>query len=1324
MPEDKDTLFGRLAVEREYVAQEQLDEAREAQERGAEAMGVRMPIAQILVSKGLLTKDQAQDLANAVAVQTGEASIVAGYQMIAKLGEGGMGAVYKARHVETGQYVALKILPPSLATEGLIKRFKREAEITARLDHEHIVGCVEFGQDPRRKCWFCALELIEGEDLGKLIKRKGRLDETEAVSITKQIASALEHAFTNGLVHRDVKPENIMVTPEGTAKLLDLGLARPARVEATRFTQSGMFVGSPYYASPEQAVGDRDIDIRSDVYSLGATLYHMVTGRPPFVGGAIPLILQKHLTEQIEWPAEVNPDLSNAVCEVIAKMMAKDQADRYQTLAELMDHLDRLAGGEELEIEEKALKSSSVKAPALPRAVRVGAGRGRRRRGKRGERAREDRRGASREAPEKASGWSALPTGAKVAIPVVAGLLAAAGLAIFLSGPKPDRPRPKPRTPKRRPQSTVKTPPPRARATEEPRPRRKPPATPVRKQGPGKKPPILPRPADVGWRTVCDGTSLDFIAEWSRKYWRVRDGAVVLDLSRAGGKEGLLSIPGTFRDVEVAMRFSLTRPPVVPHIGLGVRFIDEEDTEPEKQYKGVVWGGSLTAGEHELRVTARGDIVTATIDGKATEVRDEHSPREGRIQLVVIQTAESGFKIHSIRMREPAAVGPVGFTRGLVGHWTFDEGEGTTARDSSGKGNHGKIVGGAKCAKGKVGGALEFDGIDDFVDLPDGFADLTKGLTFAVWAKPVKTNGLWPRFIELADAGGRYNIVLARRDMSDDLRLEVYHGTLVRGRSHPNVTATGAIEQSTWQHFAATIDRTGLAALYKNGVEVARYHVGLPVKTNRTVNRVGRSCFDRDARYKGLMDDVRIYNRALLPEEIRLLAHPEDWPQVKAKKQKEELAALLSNFDSLIGKGDHAGARRYAESEAAKRANAHHAKTLKAAARVARELEARAKAIRQAVEGQLGKEVELRTTKGKLAGKVEDVTDEAIVLAIKEKTRGGGAVEMRMNVKWADLVAEQEDALAGRGGWKPAGADGHLARAVIALSRKDAAGARKALAAAGEHPLAAHYRAKVAARKPVVRTGRSAEPAPTLTLDLGRGVKMQFVYVKPGVFMMGGTENPKHSWQGVEKPKHEVAITRGFYIGKYEVTQAQYEAVMGANPSKWKEPNRPVEQVTWHKAAEFCRLATERTRRRFRLPTEAEWEFACRAGSTGRYCFGSDETGLGDYAWCRSNSGGQTHPVGRKKPNAWGLYDVHGNVWEWVADWYAADYYANSPRENPAGPDAGNRRPCRGGSSLDRNAWRSAFRALLPPSQRKHNHGFRAVVPSSASTTARFRRLR
>jgi formylglycine-generating enzyme required for sulfatase activity len=180
---------------------------------------------------------------------------------------------------------------------------------------------------------------------------------------------------------------------------------------------------------------------------------------------------------------------------------------------------------------------------------------------------------------------------------------------------------------------------------------------------------------------------------------------------------------------------------------------------------------------------------------------------------------------------------------------------------------------------------------------------------------------------------------------------------------------------------------------------------------------------------------------------------------------------------------------------------------------------------------------------------------------------------------------------------------------------------------------------------------------------------------------MGSPDSDKGRQVSDEKPQHRVRITKPFYLGKYLVTQEQWEAVMGNNPSHFKGPKNPVEQVSWDDCQQFLRQAQREVGVRggkFQLPTEAQWEYACRAGSTTRYCFGDDESGLGEYAWYDKNSGNKTHPVGEKKPNAWGLYDMHGNVWEWCQDWYDGGYYANSPTDDPTGP--GSNRVLRGGS--------------------------------------------
>jgi formylglycine-generating enzyme required for sulfatase activity len=198
-----------------------------------------------------------------------------------------------------------------------------------------------------------------------------------------------------------------------------------------------------------------------------------------------------------------------------------------------------------------------------------------------------------------------------------------------------------------------------------------------------------------------------------------------------------------------------------------------------------------------------------------------------------------------------------------------------------------------------------------------------------------------------------------------------------------------------------------------------------------------------------------------------------------------------------------------------------------------------------------------------------------------------------------------------------------------------------------------------------------------------------------------------------ERPAHEVTISKPYYLGKYEVTQGQYEQIMGNNPSQFKGRDLPVECVSWDDAQEFCKKVSEKTGQSVRLPTDAEWEHACRAGTKTLYCTGDTEADLDRAAWYGNNSNGTTHPVGQKVPNAWGAYDMHGNVWEWVQDFYAP--YKAEAATDPIGPSQGQYRVLRGGSWGDGpRRCRSAFRIGYPPDLRNF-FGFR-VVGSSPRT--------
>jgi len=232
-------------------------------------------------------------------------------------------------------------------------------------------------------------------------------------------------------------------------------------------------------------------------------------------------------------------------------------------------------------------------------------------------------------------------------------------------------------------------------------------------------------------------------------------------------------------------------------------------------------------------------------------------------------------------------------------------------------------------------------------------------------------------------------------------------------------------------------------------------------------------------------------------------------------------------------------------------------------------------------------------------------------------------------------------------------------------------------------------------------------PAYSETID---GVGIEMVRVPAGRFLMGSSAGGGTD----EHPQHEVTLST-FYMGKYEVTQLQWRSVMQLpkeriylkpNPSYFKGDNLPVEQVSWEEAVEFCERLSRKTERTYRLPTEAEWEYACRAGTTGPYA-----GDLKAMAWYSDNSDRRTHPVGSKQANSFGLYDMYGNVWEWCVDWYLAKYYSMSPKSDPRGPNSGSNRTRRGGSWQDSAPYlRSAHRDLKNTGFQGNNLGFRLVM--------------
>ncbi|MGP0564537.1 MULTISPECIES: formylglycine-generating enzyme family protein [unclassified Nitrospina] len=229
--------------------------------------------------------------------------------------------------------------------------------------------------------------------------------------------------------------------------------------------------------------------------------------------------------------------------------------------------------------------------------------------------------------------------------------------------------------------------------------------------------------------------------------------------------------------------------------------------------------------------------------------------------------------------------------------------------------------------------------------------------------------------------------------------------------------------------------------------------------------------------------------------------------------------------------------------------------------------------------------------------------------------------------------------------------------------------------------------------------GGQADPEVVVSPSTG----IELVRIPGSCYMMGDDRGYDY-----ERPAHEVCVG-DFYIGRYEVTQEQYEKLMGRNPSKYKGPRRPVERISWNDAEEFIQKLNEtESTDVYRLPTEAEWERAARGGTTTRYYWGDEIDN--DYVWYYGSAEFQTHPVGTRKPNPFGLYDMLGNVWEWVSDWYDPEYYSKSPRDNPKGPETGRFKTRRGGAVTNLVTYvRSATRYRGPPGHRHYILGFRVA---------------
>jgi len=339
----QDTEVGKVVIETGLATRTELELCREQQKQASDPNG--RSLTDLLVEHSFITVNQAKRIRQQLE-ERNKASTFPGFQLMSKLGKGAMATVYKARQLSLDRIVAIKVLPPKMNDNAeFVDRFYKEGKAAARLSHNNIVQAIDVGSSPEGFHYF-VMEYLEGKTLYDLMVENHSFSESEALDIGIQMADALVHAHSRGLIHRDIKPKNIILTPEGVAKLTDLGLARAVDDKQAAESEAGKAYGTPYYISPEQIRGEVDIDFRADLYSLGATLYHLVTGRPPFEGETPSAVMHKHLRSPLVPVDHVNTALSAGLGEIIEVTMAKNRDERYASTADLLEDLRLVQSGQ------------------------------------------------------------------------------------------------------------------------------------------------------------------------------------------------------------------------------------------------------------------------------------------------------------------------------------------------------------------------------------------------------------------------------------------------------------------------------------------------------------------------------------------------------------------------------------------------------------------------------------------------------------------------------------------------------------------------------------------------------------------------------------------------------------------------------------------------------------------------------------------------------------------------------------------------------------------------------------------------------------------
>lgn len=1242
------------------------------------------------------------------------------YEVIRELGQGGMGTVYLAKNRLMGRHEVLKVVSKRMMNRpSALERFLSEIRNAARLHHANIVTA--YAATRVGESIVFAMEYVEGLDLSKLVKAKGPLPVTNACHYIHQASLGLQHACELGMVHRDIKPSNLMLAKQGdraVIKVLDFGLAKVKSEGAVDegLTHDGQLLGTPEYVAPEQISDARHADIRADVYSLGCTLYCLLTGAPPFQAACLYDLLQAHHSMDALPLNLARPAVPFELAALVAKMMAKEPERRFQTPKDVAEAL--------LPFFKKGVAGITPAASAV---------------------------GELSEPSEEKEGRAYSRTDA-------------APLRVT------------PQTPSLRIASAIET----SSAIH--------PAEPAW-DGLIKFREVEPPKEALPVRT----TSV-------RSGWRMRQAAVVSAfmctcmivacalIIRVGLSDQPAAGP---RVADHAPPAKIGSPSNTPSDGdkaqasLGTTVGDKDRLAAQQV---LSYGGSVTIRKNGKEQMCQPGSPLPESAFELVRVHFDNQPELTDSALGCLEGLPNLVEVFLVRCRKFTGSGILhlanlprlealwlddsGVTNASLAHLAVVPGLRLLALPDTIVSDAGLVhlkslpelrllaLGGSRVTDRGLANLETLSRLEALRLEGTGVTDA--GLIHLRGLKSLRRLSLWSTQVTNAGLVNLQNLTrleelllggvpvtdagLASIESLTQLKHLWLDGTLITDAGLIRLQSLRQLEELNIESNPITI--AGVDALKKSLpscriiANPATFKIlagpagssratqaGKPTPAALTLRSGGKMPFpptrllrvnEFDDPRRGLISDIDAPADAKHGQSdgVYFISlggfHAWNIHDIPADGTFQVVGRVLSENPSESGAWCVLGLSKTTARGFLIKINVKGELVLKPSPWP------KAKAFRQ-IDPQVGPIMHSAIKPGKEFNKL------LLIIRKRELLIFVNGVEVCAPVKFAyDLTPARLQLGSTDPGKKRAEFDRVEIREMVSPEEVPA---KVELA-----PLVKVVEAKPAAATPKPKTAVRLNP-PKLVL---KSIGMKLNLIPGGDFLMGSPDDAKNA-AASEKPRHPVRITP-FYLGVTEVTQAQYRAVMGNNPSHFSDTGDgkdkvagrstdqfPVERVSWDDAVEFCDRLSEKDGRTpfyrkaaqkqerpdsgYRLPTEAEWEYACRAGTPTPYFFGNSAVALKAHAWSHGNAAGTTHPVGEMSPNAFGLYDMLGNVSEWCSDWFDGGYYLHAPAVNPAGPVVGTQRVYRGGNFRSNPpGLRSAVRASALPMNRRVGRGFRVVL--------------